>query len=89
MYEIDPSKASSWIAQLIAYDSLPATIDFVKNLIIIQSQDQKDEVQTLLANYGEKLSMLVESNEKHWEAKSAALKIGNSVNLKQKSRKVA
>ena len=87
MFSVDQAKITAWVAQLIAYDCLPASIDFVNRLIKIKLRSQKDDIETLIANYGEKLNILLESNEKHWEAKSAALKVGNSGFSRQKVRK--
>ena len=68
------------VSKMIYFDQLPARIEPSEQMVIVDQESKFSRLEYLTNQYADKLSLLVESNEKLYEAK-----VG--VDEKKKSKK--
>lgn len=64
MFEISEDLVKSIVSKMIYDESLSASIDFDQNKVLLNKSVHGSKVDLLAAQYAEKISILVDANEK-------------------------
>ena len=85
MFSLSVEQVVSIVSKMIVQDELPASVHAEKNLILVHHRNvETTPLEYLAGVYSDKLSSLVENNEKLFEGKCALL--GLEVNVAKRSQ---